>query len=382
MVKYPENRYDVTIVGAGPAGAILAYELAKKGVKVLILEKTRLPRRKVCAGGITVRAGSLIPFDFQETVENVVYGIRLSYKTISKKVRKYDQPLIYMVRREKFDYLLASRAVQAGATLQDGVTVEQIETGDNKVRVRTNSGVFLTPLLVGADGAKSAVVNSLGWKRGYEYGLAANGDLEVKPEKLAEWDGILGLDYGMPGGYAWVFPKRECLSVGAGGSYRKAKVLRPYILRLVQSYQLGPADPSFIRGHLMPMRRATAPLSDQRVLLVGDAAGVLDPLTGEGIFYSLRSVYLALPVILRFLTGKVSELKEYDTAVMNELGPELKAARTIQKMNSLAPRLLFHYFADNDRFWRAFCQLLRGERTYVGLKNRLNPPLRWLFRII
>jgi flavin-dependent dehydrogenase len=127
MINHQDSQYDVTIAGAGPAGTVLAYELAQKGFKVLLLEKSRLPRRKVCAGGITVRAGSLIPFDYQECVENIIYGVRLSYNTHPQIVRKYEKPLASMVRREKFDYLLASRAVKAGVFLQEGVTVEYIE---------------------------------------------------------------------------------------------------------------------------------------------------------------------------------------------------------------------------------------------------------------
>jgi flavin-dependent dehydrogenase len=129
----------------------------------------------------------------------------------------------------------------------------------------------------------------------------------------------------------------------------------------------------------MPIRRASTPLSIGRVLLVGDAAGVIDPLTGEGIFYALKSVYLALPVIQRFLAGEIPDLKEYDRSLISQLGPELKTARRIQILNNAVPWLFFHYIKDSNRFWRAFCQLLRGERTYVGLKNRLKPPVQWLF---
>src|SRR5512141_1916671 len=109
------SSFDLTIAGAGPCGAILAYELARRGVRVLLLEKERLPRDKICAGGVTVRAKSLLPFDFSECVEDTITGVRLSFRTHPKKTRIYDQPLAYMVRRDKFDSFLARKAAEAGA---------------------------------------------------------------------------------------------------------------------------------------------------------------------------------------------------------------------------------------------------------------------------
>lgn len=375
------HQFDVTIAGAGPAGSVLAYELAKLGVKVLLLEKHKLPRRKVCAGGITVRAASLLPLDFSQVVEDVIYGARLSYNRIPKRVRRYDKPLAYMVMREKFDYLLTNRASEAGATLEDGHEIRNIEITKDSVLVKTNFETFSTPILVGADGANSMVVQSLGLKKGYEYGLGINCHIKVNQDKLAEWQGLIGLDYGISGGYAWVFPKMDCLSIGAGGSFAVAKKLKPYVFDLVQSYALSDHNDHSIQGHLMPLRRASAPLVLQRVLLVGDAAGLIDPLTGEGIYYGFKSSYLAAPAIFKFLDGKTKDLSEYDLAVNHELAPELKIARTVQKMNSATPRIFFQLLKDNDRFWRAFCRMLRGERTYSSLKQSLSPPLQMLFRI-
>jgi geranylgeranyl reductase family protein len=375
------HQFDVTIAGAGPSGSVLAYELAKQGVKVLLLEKHKLPRRKVCAGGITVRAASLLPLDISSVVEDTIYGARLSYNRIPKRVRRYDKPLAYMVMREKFDYLLTKRACEAGATLEDEHEIRDFEINKGNVLVKTNFETFSTPVLVGADGANSMVVQSLGLKQGYEYGLGINCHVKVNPGKLAEWDGLIGLDYGISGGYAWVFPKQDCLSIGAGGAFTVAKKLKPYVFELIKAYDLSDHNDQPVLGHLMPIRKATAPLVQQRVLLVGDAAGLIDPLTGEGIYYALKSSYLAAPTILRFLDGKTSDLSEYEQAVNRELAPELKIARTVQKMNSATPRIFFKYLTDNDRFWRAFCRMLRGERTYSSLKKSLSPPLRWLFEI-
>lgn len=373
-------QYDVTIVGACPAGSMLAYKLTKRGVKVLLLEKYKLPHCKICAGGITVRAASLLPLDITSVAEEVVYGARLSYNKVPKRVRTYDKPLIYMVMRDKFDYLLASKAGEAGAVLEDNTEVKNIEVGEYCVLVKTKSETISTPILVGADGANSVVVRSLGLEKGYEYGLGVNSNIEVKGDKLSEWEGLLGLDYGIVGGYSWVFPKSTCLSVGSGGSFRVARKLKSYTLDLIKAYNLGKTDDCDIRGHLMPVRKATAPLSRHRVLLVGDAAGLIDPLMGEGIYYALRSVDLAVPAIMGLLEGRTGDLLEYDEALNSEFASEFKIARNLRKMNSAVPHLFFQLLKDNDRFWRAFCRLLRGEKNYVSLKSSLSPPLQLLFR--
>ena len=131
----------------------------------------------------------------------------------------------------------------------------------------------------------------------------------------------------------------------------------------------------------MPLKKASTPLVFDRVLLVGDAAGVIDPLTGEGICYGIKSSLLAAPAIVRFLEGKTTSLAEYDDSIKRDLAPELRIARSIQHINTITPRFFFHFLENDDRFWNAFCSLLRGERTYQSLENRLNLPLRLAFNL-
>jgi geranylgeranyl reductase family protein len=378
MSTHTNQIYDVAIAGAGPAGSFLAYTLAKQGVRVLLLEKHSLPRDKVCAGGLTVRAASIIPFDLSGIIESTIFGINLSYRSVFKEARTYEKPIAYTVMRDKFDFLLTSQAVAAGVELREGVEIQSVIPDNNQVRLKTSRESFTTPVLVGADGANSAVVRSLQLKRGYSYSIGLNSNIAIPPDTFIKWDGLIGLDYGVLGSYAWVFPKRERFSVGAWSSVRQAHKLKPYISYLVKAYKFIPLDDPPVKGHLMPLRKASTPLTFQRVLLVGDAAGIIDPLIGEGIFYSLRSSQLAAETIIRLLENKTTDLHEYDLAVNRILTPELKIAARIQLLNSLAPRFFFYLLCHNDRFWRAFCHMMRGERSYVELKNRLAWPLKGL----
>ncbi|MBN1188640.1 MAG: geranylgeranyl reductase family protein [Dehalococcoidales bacterium] len=375
------SQYDVTVVGAGPAGTFLSYLLSTKGLKVLLVEKARLPRNKVCAGGITVRAGSLLPFDFSECVENTIYGVRFSFNCVPERVRTYHLPLAYMVLREKFDAFLVERAREAGVSVEDNMEVRGVKEEKDQVRIDTISGSFTTPLVAGADGANSVIARSMKLRNSFKYGLGFSSQVKAAAECFKQWDGLIGLDWGIRGGYAWVFPKKDQINTGAGGSIRKARNLELYTRKLIEAYQLGRPDRLKIQGHLMPMRMKSTPLNFQRILLLGDAAGLIDPLTGEGIYYALKSAYLASTAILDYKSGK-ADLKAYRISVEREIVPELKIARSIQKINSLTPRFFYHYLKDSDRFWRAFCRILRGERDYITLNKSLNPPLRLLFNLI
>jgi geranylgeranyl reductase family protein len=373
------NTFDVTIVGAGPCGTILAYELAKRGVKVLILEKEKLPRDIACAGGITVRAASLIPFDVSVVAEDVIYGSRLSYQQKPRAVRKYPQPLAYMVTRSVFDHWLAGQARAAGVTLAEETPVRKIEIQPRGVQVTIDSGTFTTPLLVGADGANSIVVNSLGWRDNFEFGVGLNALINTDAKTLQNWDGLMGLDWGIPGGYGWVFPKHGHIAVGAGGSHRVALKLKTYARGLIKAYGLDHEDNFTLRGRLMPVLKAGRPLSFERGLLVGDAAGMVDPLSGEGIYYGLQGVYLAIEPLMSFLAGKAADLKDYDAAVNRQIIPELMIARKIQKLNTLSPWFVFTMLKNRRRVWSAFCRMLRGEKTYTGVRKSVPPPLRIFF---
>jgi geranylgeranyl reductase family protein len=363
--------YEVIIAGAGPAGSMLAIELAKKGISVLTLEKARFPRTKVCAGGVTIRAASLLPFDIQEVAENTILGARLSYKFKEKKARVYEKPLAYTVKRERFDHAFVLTAEKAGAVVREAAVIEHIDINKEMVKVWTADGEYSSAVLVGADGAGSRVRSLLGLSGGFESGLGVD-VLTPKPPH-SRWEDLIQLDYGLVnGGYGWIFPQGDILSVGAGGPLVSAKAMKPYVAAFMRSCGLE-ADGFRLRGHLMPVRKKGAPLIGVRSLLVGDAAGMIDPLTGEGIYYALKSALISVNAVVRFLKGESADLSEYQNDIARELVPELEVARSVQKINTVNPRLFFELLKENDRCWNAFCRLLRGEKTYVQMKSALGP---------
>lgn len=382
-MRHPAGHlYDVIIVGAGPAGATLGYELARKGVEVLILEKERLPRYKPCAGGITVKTLKLLDFDISSVAHQIVYGAKVTYKDNREFTKWYDKPLIYMVMRDEFDYLLVQRAQEAGAVVTDNQRVYQLQVNHQGVEVVIANDTFKAEILVGADGANSIVAKSLGLRKGIELGIGIEAEISVPREKLIKWDSLMGLDLGhISGGYGWIFPKKDHLSTGIGGSLCQAKRLKPGYQRVLASQDLGSYEIIKLKSHFLPVRKNGAAIQWERSLLLGDAAGLVDPLTGEGIYYAIKSGQLAAPIITRCLQAGTIDLEGYQDAVAKEIMPELKASQALLRLFSRFPGLRFNAVEGSERLWRASCRLLRGEESYISLKERLGS-FQFLFDLL
>jgi len=382
-MRHPaKHLYDVIIVGAGPAGATLGYELARKGINVLILEKERLPRYKPCAGGITVKTAKLLDLDLSPVAQQVTYGARVTYQGNKEFTKWYDQPLIYMVMRDEFDYFLVQRAQEAGAVAADNQRVCQLQVNHEGVEIVTTHDTFKAEFLAGADGANSVVAESLGLRKGIELGMGIEAEISVPREKLIKWDSLMGLDLGhISGGYGWIFPKKDHLSIGIGGSLRQARRLKPGYQKVLASRDLGSYEITRLRSHFLPVRRNGMAIQQERCLLLGDAAGLVDPLTGEGIYYAIKSAKLAAPIISHCLQAGTTDLKGYQDAAAKEIMPELKASQALFRLFAWFPGLYFKAIEGSDRLWRASCRLLRGELSYINLKERLGS-FQFLFNLL
>ena len=290
--------HDAIIVGAGPAGSVLGYELARSGVDVLVLEKEIIPRYKTCGGGINLRAARLLDFDLSPITERVVYGGEVTYKLGHRFVKHYAEPDTYMVMRDRFDRFLADRAVAAGAKVLDGRKVTRIEHNNGYVAVRCQDDAFKGRLIIGADGANSVVARHLGLMEGVGMSVALEAEVDVSSSLPARWDSLATIYIGViPGGYAWVFPKEDHLSIGVVGDVKYAHRLRQYYRRFLEAQDLGVHRVRQFKGHRMPMRRTGMDIQWGRGLLLGDAAGLIDPFSGDGIYYAIRSAHLAAPVV-------------------------------------------------------------------------------------
>lgn len=366
------GHYDVIVVGTGPAGSTAAYELARGGMRALLVEKARLPRYKTCGGGITFKSAAALPFSIEPAVERTLHKVDFSWKTGSPYVVQSKAPLVYMVQRSCFDQFLAEKAVQVGATLMDETAVRSVEADGRGATVYTNRGAFTADYLVGADGATGRVARSLGLMSGRMALAALESEYEVESGTMAYWQDKIGLDLGvLRATYGWVFPKGDHLSVGVGGlptfddygsrlrqyDEKHTAARAPGIKRVIRSH-----------GYLLPCRLPGAPVQKGRALLVGDAAGLVEAFTGEGIYWAIRSAQIAARSVL-----KVAPALDYSRQLEVALMPDLRSARRWLKIYMLAPRACYSLPKHVPLFWEAVCAIVRGESHFVDIKRGLGP---------
>lgn len=313
----------VAVVGAGPAGATAARLLASQGARVSLLEARRLPRPKICGGGLTPKAQRLLPRAALATVERRVHRVELRGGHFPAVWLDEPEAEIAMVERDRFDLALAEAAAAAGADVRDAERVGAIVEDADGVTITTRFGRSRVDAVVAADGDPSGIARRLGLGGpAARHALAFEVDLPLAvglPADTAE------LSFVVPGGYAWYFPKGDHANVGAG-SYRETDpaALRATLTRFARDIGVD-AGQGRIAGHWIPQGLRRGSLASRRVVLAGDAAATADPLFGEGIAYALISGIAAAQAIGEWAAGETTDLRAYDARLRDLLGPALRS---------------------------------------------------------
>ncbi len=362
--------HDVIVVGAGPAGSVLAYLLAKRGLDVLIVEKATLPRYKSCGGGVTWKTIQNLPFDASPTFECKAMGGVVTYKGREMLRVKVGSPVGWLVMRDRFDYFLVQQAVKAGARLMEGTSVVRVVDKGECVEVITSKGELRSQSLAGADGVNSIVARSCGLMADREVGVALEAELAVSPASLEAQGAYATFDFSaVKGGYGWIFPKADHLSVGVFRAL-PGKALR---LRMaLESFIASEAvllDPKILHleGHLMPLGGRKRELDKGRVLLVGDAANLADPWLGEGISYAMMSARLAAAQIFAALERQVFDMSGYTREINSSFAPQLSAARLFANLVYSLPKISSELLSRSPYLQRRLFDVLRGSRTFRGM---------------
>jgi geranylgeranyl reductase family protein len=370
------ERVDVLVVGAGPAGSATAMHLARAGASVLLVDKARFPRDKPCGGGLTGRALRHVPCDVEPVVERVVdrMVLRASYRTTLD--RSAAAPLVAMTQRRRLDLHLAQQAARAGADFRDGTPVAELELDDAGVSARVGSARVRASYLVGADGANGPVARAAGLGAGILRGVALEGNAPWSALDEARYASAAWVELGVvPGGYGWVFPKGDHANLGVGGWMEEGPRLRDHLERLARAHGVDASELTEVRGHRLPMRELGAPAMRGRVLLVGDAAGLVDPLSGDGIYEAFVSAKLASTSILA--DRPVEYEAQLSAALDRHAAASWKAKRAVERY----PRACVWALRAPGVF-EAVCGLLRGELAHPRDAPRIaRPPLRLLSRL-
>ena len=364
--------FDVIIVGAGPAGGMCAYELSKNNISVLIIEKEKLPRYKTCAGGLTKKAYAILPTDFLNLVENDTYRVdlTLNHRWGFSKITSF--PIVKMVMRDKLDYFLVKKAAQHGARILDKTVVKGIVESADCIHVSTEVKTFKSKLIVGADGITGCVARSLDLRKHPTCGIAIEGEVTPRHNlsQLKGFNGSLHLDFNViPYGYGWIFPKKEHLSVGVFTTLSQMRdIKRHFTSYLNQKGLANGYRTESLTGHQIPIGgKKQEILNSRRGLLVGDAAGLADPITGEGIYFALRSGQIAAEVIRNFINNPNLTLDEYTKKVSSEIVEDFRYAGYLSTLLYKLSFLSYNLARKINRINDGFVSVISGEKTYKDL---------------
>lgn len=309
---------EVVVVGAGPAGSAAAATLAREGVQVTVIDRARFPRDKLCGGLLTRRAAKMYARAFNRpwhpVIEAQSRGMHLhdgSHAALSRLNGVQDSHLLEFTCRARFDHFLLEQALDAGAQAVLGQGVSEVDTLNGLITL-TDGRRWQAQVVIGADGVNSRVAHAL-HGRGLDPRHTA---LALEVEVPRDWGGSVQdpeIYFGVVHwGYAWVFPKQETLTVGLGGLQSAnaglKNSLRDFLCLRFPSH---PIESLRVRGHHLPYGRFERRPGGARTLLCGDAAGLVEPITGEGIAFALQSGHAAACAARRSVREGGSALHHY-----------------------------------------------------------------------
>lgn len=391
------SEFDLLIVGAGPAGSFAAELLAREGARVALFDGRPPGEPKACGGGVTAKALKAWPH-LLNAVGRTIQELDLYSPSCKRLHLKLDEPFA-VYSRLALDGYLRERAREAGARVfSEKISTRKIKRIDGKWRIKSDSGEWTGSVLVAADGANSGIAKMLAGPLspsdmevafGYRAPLPANGDAPTVVAFLPRWVG-----------YAWAFPRLDHVSFGIATTQDafEHQPLDDLLWRFMIAYytKREGAKKSFWKDgsnnetaaireqlHATAKRYAAripglaAQTWDQRKTcgddwaLLGDAAGFADPVTGEGIYYALRSAELLAECYLR------GELQSYETSWRNDFGAELRRAAQMRRRfygnfwGAPFTERMIEIAKGHRGVKRVLGDLVAGEQGYVNLKKKL-----------
>lgn len=389
------------VVGAGPAGGAAAGEAASRGMRVALIEKYPLPRHKTCGGGIPMTMSDLVKDLAPETViECNTTRFRLTYDFERPVLSPLSHPddnranTIWMTQRSVFDFALVRRAADKGVSVFDGAAVRSVEPGTSGVVVRAENADGRTALeisadrVIGADGANGLVAKAAALRR--KRALAIGMEVEVPFNWVSRHPDLdrttAHLEFGaVKDGYAWVFPKNDHLNVGAGvfrpspdgrGDRSIPHLLRSTIHRYLDHLQV-PYSPEALHyyAHPLPIWNGREPLHtrDGRILLIGDAAGLINPFFGDGILHAVHSGIIAAGAVA---DGAPSE---HTRRIHQHFARNFDASARVGRFFYQFPQICYTHGASRPAAGVTAARLLSGELAFHEISGRV---LRRLGRFV
>jgi geranylgeranyl reductase family protein len=372
------------VVGAGPAGCSAARAAAENGARTLLVERAELPRYKTCGGGLIGASLASLPVGMRIPVRDQITEATFSYQGKHVRTKRSSSPFITMINRDEFDSALTKAAQEAGVVVEDRTLVRKIENNDDgTVSLTTDQQVLKAKAVIGADGSASRIARFVGVKcTQIDLGLEVELDASAVVDS---WRGRIHLDWGpIRGSYAWVFPKGETLTVGVIAAKGNSDAAHAYLDQFIRATNLTGLPVVRSSGHLTRCRSADSPMARGRVLVAGDAAGLLEPWTREGISFALRSGTLA-----GLSAARIAKLDDnaveragvsYVHDISRKLGSEIAAGNMLYAIYRRFPVLFHLAVVDTVPGWRAFVRVSSGDTNFGRALRR--KPVAALARIL
>ena len=363
---------DAIVVGSGPAGSRAAERLARAGARVVVVEKHRIPRYKTCGGGVVGRAFHWAQAAVTASEESRAHRARLTFSDMPGAYHlQDDRPLVHLVMRDRLDQELLLQAQRSGAHLLEECSVSGAQRLGAYWHLDTSCGALRAPGVIAADGVNSRMARAAGWPAVSRLAPALEWEITVDDASMRRIANEVRFDFiSALRGYAWVFPKRQGLSVGVLSTRRGARDLSATLMQYLKDRHL---QPRHIAKHawMIPLQPRAATLAQNGVFLVGDAAGLVDPVTCEGISAALWSGDLAGRCLQESQLNPQAALALYQKELQADLLVELRWARRLARV-LYGPRWLRQFLF--DRFGTVLCEamgsVISGRHTYRSLLSR------------
>jgi geranylgeranyl reductase family protein len=345
MTNRDIDHFDIIVIGAGPAGSTAAYLLAANGFKVLIIDQAAFPRDKLCGGLLTLKSIRLLedtfatPVDFLKSRQVVTFHSS-SYKvgcSSGASIKGNLNDPFYFVHRKTYDQYWLKKAREAGAEFSAGEKMVSLDPLGRQVT--TESGrQFVANFILAADGALSRTRRLLStqgviepdWKSG----MATTLEVLIPNRRFSQLPDYPAIYYGyIPWGYAWSFPGHQSRILGIAALNRKAgKLLNEGFRTFLASFHLTGREIPAPRSSPLPYGNYLTRPGYGRVMLLGDACGLADPLLGEGIYYAHKSACLAARAVMKSYSEPQDVLTRYSRDLSREIIAELKYIRLARQI--------------------------------------------------